>query len=160
MTNEKKHVISPDLIPITLDKKNTGAVGYFNIWVGIGIIIATFSVGGEAARYCNLQQIIIGALLGTAILGVLFCISSDIGVEHGIAFPTYVGTVLGLKGTALPNALRTIYGPIWFGIQSYFGATAINQIVLTLSGYDNWKLWFIVFVIVQVINTACGFKAM
>lgn len=49
--------ISPDLLPVTLSGKTSGTLGYFNVWIGIGIIIATFAVGGEAAYYCNLKQI-------------------------------------------------------------------------------------------------------
>ena len=41
--------ISRDLLPVTLAEKNAGTLGYFNVWIGIGIIIATFAVGGEAA---------------------------------------------------------------------------------------------------------------
>lgn len=156
----KSPKISPELLPVTFSGKNAGTVGYFNVWIGIGIIIATFAVGGEAAYYCNLKQIAFAAVFGTFILGCFFCISSDIGVEHGLSFPVYVTAILGKRGTALPNALRTIYGPIWFGVQSYFGATAINQIVIIFTGYDNWMLWFLIFVVVQVINTACGFSAM
>lgn len=156
----KKNTISKDLIPVSFANKNTGTLGYFNVWIGIGIIIATFAIGGEAAAYCSLEQIIAASLLGTLVLGILFCFTGDIGTEHGVSFPTYVGALLGLRGTAIPNFLRTIYGPIWFGVQSYFGATAINQIVYTFSGYSNWMVWFIVFIIVQVVNTACGFKAM
>lgn len=152
--------ISRDLLPVTLAEKNAGTLGYFNVWIGIGIIIATFAVGGEAAYYCNLKQIAVAAVIGTFFLGCFFCISSDIGVEHGISFPIYVAAILGKRGTILPNVLRSIYGPIWFGVQSYFGAMAINQIVVIFTGYDNWKLWFIIFVIVQVVNTACGFGAM
>ena len=152
--------ISRDLLPVTLAEKNAGTLGYFNVWIGIGIIIATFAVGGEAAYYCNLKQIAVAAVIGTFFLGCFFCISSDIGVEHGISFPIYVAAILGKRGTILPNVLRSIYGPIWFGVQSYFGAMTINQIVVIFTGYDNWKLWFIIFVIVQVVNTACGFGAM
>lgn len=159
-TETKATKISPDLLPVTLSGKNAGALGYFNIWIGIGIIIATFAVGGEAAYYCNLKQIAFAAVIGTFFLGCFFCVSSDIGVEHGLSFPVYVAAILGKRGTIIPNLLRSIYGPIWFGVQSYFGAMAINQIVAIFTGYDNWKLWFVIFVVVQVINTACGFSAM
>lgn len=159
-SEEKQVKISPDLLPVTLSGKTAGTIGYFNVWIGIGIIIATFAVGGEAAYYCNLTQIALAAVFGTFVLGCFFCVSSDIGTEHGLSFPVYVSAILGKRGTMLPNALRTIYGPIWFGVQSYFGATAINQIVVIFTGYDNWKLWFIIFVAVQIINTACGFGAM
>ncbi len=158
--NKKVRQISPDLIPVTNENKKTGALGFFNVWIGIGVIIATFAIGGEAAAYCNLQQIIVGALLGTMFLGLLYIVTGDIGVEHGVSFPTYVAALLGQKGTILPNLLRTIYGPIWFGVQSYFGATAINQIIYMFTGFDNWIIWFVVFVLVQMINTAYGFKAM
>lgn len=160
--NTSKNVkqISKDLIPVTTKMKNTGTLGFFNVWIGIGIIIATFAIGGEAAQYCSLQQIIVASVLGTMLLGILYIFTGDIGVEHGVSFPTYVNATLGHKGTVIPNALRTVYGPIWFGIQSYFGATAINQILNVFFGFDNWLVCFVLFVIVQVINTACGFKAM
>ena len=114
---EKKQTtkISPDLLPVTLSGKTAGTIGYFNVWIGIGIIIATFAVGGEAAYYCNLKQIAFAAIFGTFVLGCFFCISSDIGTEHGLSFPVYVTAILGKRGTMLPNALRTIM-PYWMGV--------------------------------------------
>ena len=55
---------------------------------------------------------------------------------------------------------RGQYTPIWFGVQSYFGATAINQIVVIFTGYDNWPYGLLYSSLFRVINTACGFSAM
>src|SRR5699024_8413361 len=50
-------------------------------------------------------------------------------------------------------------GTFWFGIQTYFGALAINYIVLNFTGFDNWFLWYLIFAAVQIFNTALGFKS-
>ena len=39
------------------------------------------------------------------------------------------------------------------------GALAINYFTLALFGVDNWFLWFIIFAIVQVLNTMLGIEA-
>ena len=71
--NKKKAAkISSDLLPVTLSGKNTGGLGYFNVWIGIGIIIATFAVGGEAAYYCNLKQIALAAIVEMCIRDSIF----------------------------------------------------------------------------------------
>lgn len=152
--------ISKDLIPTTQKDRKTGSFGYFNIWIGLAIIIASFSVGGEAVYEVNLQQTIIASFLGCMLLGIVITLVGDVGMEHGIAFPTYCRAVLGDKGLWILNVIRIIFGIIWFGIQTYYGALAINVIVAEFVGFDNWMIWFIVFAAVQVINTAMGFKSM
>lgn len=154
-----KKLVSKDLIPTIQSNRKTGIIGYFNIWIGLAIILATFAVGGEVVYQANLQQIIIASLLGCMILGVIITLIGDIGIEHGIPFPTYCRAVFGEKGVSLINVIRIGFAGLWFGIQTYFGATAINVIIKTFVGFDNWFVWFIVFAAVQVINTAFGFKS-
>jgi len=151
--------ISKDLIPTTQAQRKTGVLGYLNIWIGLAIILATFAVGGEVIYQANLQQVIVASIAGCLILGVVITLVGDIGMEHGIAFPTYCRAVLGQKGVTLINVIRIIFAGLWFGIQTYFGAVAINVIIRAFIGYDNWFLWFVVFAIAQVINTALGFKS-
>lgn len=154
-----KKQISKDLIPTTQADRKTKGLGYFNIWIGIAIILATFAVGGEAVYLVSLEQIIFASLAGCMILGVIITLVGDIGMEHGIAFNTYCRAVMGVKGIIFIDIVRIFFAGLWFGIQTYFGATAINIIVREFFGFDNWLIWFIVFAIVQAVNTAFGFKS-
>ena len=36
---------------------------------------------------------------------------------------------------------------------------ALSGIVEYLTGFDNWALWYVIFAVVQIINTALGIKA-
>ena len=159
MGSKNNTMITQDLIPKRISDRRTGHLGYFNIWVGLAVILATFSVGGEGVYLVNMSQLIIGSIIGCLILGVLNTLGGDIGTEHGISYPTYMRAIFGSKGMIIMNVLRTFYGALWYGIQTYYGAIAINIIVRHATGFDNWMLWFWVFSAAQVINTACGFKA-
>lgn len=58
-----------------------------------------------------------------------------------------------------PSLSKGIVACIWFGIQTYLGATAINYIIASITGFDNWFVWYLVFAAVQVFQTALGIKA-
>ncbi len=156
---KENKMISKDLIPRVFKQKKTGHFGYFNIWVGLAVILATFEVGGEAIVQINLEQTIIAGIVGCLALSVLITFGGDIGTEHGISYPTYMRVIFGEYGMTVMNVVRVFYGAMWFGIQTYYGAIAINIIVRTWTGYDNWMLWFWVFLLFQAVNTACGFSA-
>jgi NCS1 family nucleobase:cation symporter-1 len=48
---------------------------------------------------------------------------------------------------------------MWFGVNTYFGSTAMNGILSILFGFDNWFVCFLIFAAVQLINTALGIKS-
>lgn len=152
-------LLSKDNIPITHASRNVGMLGYFFVWVGMAVIIATFAVGGDGVSMMSLGWVLLACFLANLLLGFFITLTGDIGVEHGITFPVYMRAPFGLFGSYVPTLLRAIIGAFWFGIQTYFGALAINYIVMYFSGYDNWLLWYIIFAVIQVLNTAFGFKA-
>jgi NCS1 family nucleobase:cation symporter-1 len=158
-TTQTQGKISKDLIPVAFRDRKTGGGGYFNLWIGLSVIIATFAVGGEGIVQMPLGYVLLACLIGNILLGGFVSITGDIGIEHGISFPVYIKTLFGTKGIIVPSIIRAIYGAIWFGIQTYFGAIAINVIVRSLTGTGNWLIWYILFAVVQVVNTAMGFKA-
>ena len=59
----------------------------------------------------------------------------------------------------IPSVVRGLAASMWFGINSYFGATAINGILNILFGFDNWFICYMLFAIVQLVITAIGIKA-
>lgn len=48
---------------------------------------------------------------------------------------------------------------MWFGIQTYLGALALNGIGQYFLGLDNWFVWYVEFGVVQMANTAIGIKS-
>ncbi|QOR64639.1 cytosine permease [Cytobacillus suaedae] len=150
---------SPDLLPISHGNRKISAFGFSVIWVGMAVVLAAFAIGGSGIQTLPLGWVIAGTLLGSVLIGIFMTIIGDIGVEHGLSFPVYMRAPFGTIGTHIPSLVRGITASCWFGINTYFGATAMNAILATLFGFDNWFVCFILFATVQLVNTALGIKA-
>lgn len=125
----------------------------------MAILLATFDIGASGIQGISLPWVVLATLIGCIAIGAFITIIGDIGVEHGISFPVYMRAPFGTVGTHIPSLTRAVTASFWFGINTYFGATAINAILHTMfAGFDNWLLCYLVFALVQLINTASGIK--
>ncbi|NEE03731.1 NCS1 family transporter [Phytoactinopolyspora halotolerans] len=156
---EPNHLLEESILPVTLAGRQFGTLGFVYIWVGMAVIIATFSLGATGVSGLPLGTVVATILLANLVLAVVMTLTADIGTEHGLSFAVYLRAPFGTVGTHLPAISRGIVAAIWFGIQTYLGALAINGIVEYFTGFSSWPLWYAVFAVVQVVNTALGIKA-
>lgn len=155
---DSSYLKSPDLLPIGHKDRKIGVVGFFAMWVGMAILLATFDIGASGIQNISLGWVVFATLIGCVAIGAFISIIGDIGVEHGLSFPVYMRAPFGTVGTHIPSVTRAVTASFWFGINTYFGATAINAILFTMNGFDNMLLCYIVFALFQLINTASGIK--
>ncbi|TCP27097.1 NCS1 family nucleobase:cation symporter-1 [Scopulibacillus darangshiensis] len=158
---EKKsydYLKSPDLLPVSHDKKTISTLGFSSMWVGMAILLATFAIGAAGVQTLPLGWVVAATIIGSLAIGVFITIIGDIGIEHGLSFPVYMRAPFGIIGTHIPSVIRAIAASFWFGINTYFGATAVNAILNTLTGFDHWLICYMIFALVQLINTASGIK--
>jgi nucleobase:cation symporter-1, NCS1 family len=159
MSKKGSYLKSPDLLPISHGDRKISPLGFSIIWIGMAIVLAAFAIGGAGIQTLPLGWVIVATLIGSVAIGIFMTIIGDIGVEHGLSFPVYMRAPFGTIGTHIPSIVRGVAASCWFGINTYFGATAINGILNLLWGYDNWFLCFVLFAVVQLVNTALGIKA-
>jgi nucleobase:cation symporter-1, NCS1 family len=159
MKKSSSYLKSPDLLPISHSEKNIGSLGFSLIWVGMAVVLAAFAIGGAGVQSLPLGWVIVATIIGSVAIGIFMTIIGDIGIEHGLSFPVYMRAPFGTIGTHLPSIVRGVAASCWFGINTYFGATAMNGILHVLFGFDNWFICFILFAAVQLVNTALGMKA-
>lgn len=153
-------LIEESLLPTTLSQRSIGMWGYAWIFVGIAVIIATYSLGATGIQGgMDLTTVILTILAANIVIGALMTLTADIGTEHGLSFAVYLRAPFGIRGTHLPSLSRGLVASMWFGIQTYLGALAINGIGEYFLGFSNWFLWYLGFAAVQVINTAYGIRA-
>ncbi|ANG64144.1 nitrate reductase [Marinobacterium aestuarii] len=155
----KSHLLEKSILPVRFDQRTIGFFGFIAMWVGMAVIIATFQLGAGGVSGLPLSTVIITILLANMALGIVMTLTADIGTEHGLSFAVYLRAPFGVFGTHLPAVSRGIVAALWFGIQTYLGALALNGIVEYLTGFNNWFVWYAAFAIVQVINTAMGIRA-
>ncbi|HEY4622422.1 MAG TPA: NCS1 family transporter [Solibacillus sp.] len=150
---------SPDLLPIKYENRSIGMVGFGVIWVGMAIVLAAFAIGAGGIINLSMPLLILATLVGSILIGIFMVIIGDIGVEHGLSFPVYMRAPFGTIGTHFPSFARAFTASCWFGINTYFGAAAINGILNILVGFDNWFVCFIIFAGLQLLNVSLGIKS-
>ena len=148
-----------ELLPSSLEERNVSLGGYFAMWIGMAVIIATYALGGSGIESISLGWLIFACLIANVICGIFITLSGDIGVEHGVPFPLYLRVTFGPVGSALPSLIRGLLACCWTGIQTYYGATALSFIVAYFTGFDNWFVCYVVFLAAQIINAMFGVDA-
>ncbi|MCP1158419.1 MULTISPECIES: NCS1 family transporter [Bacillaceae] len=156
---KRSHLKSPDLYPIQQKDRNITSLGYSFMWVGMVVVLATFAIGGSGVMSLPLPLVIIATVIGCLGIGLFISLIADIGIEHGLSFPVYMRAPFGTIGTHIPSITRGVTASMWFGINTYFGATAMNGIIDILFGFNNWFICFLIFAAAQLINTSLGIKA-
>jgi nucleobase:cation symporter-1, NCS1 family len=156
---KKSHLKSPDLLPIQQKDRTITKLGYSFMWVGMVVVLATFAIGGAGVVSLSLPWVILATVIGSLAIGFFISLIADIGIEHGLSFPVYMRAPFGTIGTHIPSITRGVAASMWFGINTYFGATAMNGILNILFGFDNWFVCFLIFAVVQLVNTALGIKS-
>lgn len=155
----RHNLLEPAILPIKRQQRSIGTWGFTWIWIGIAFMIATFQLGATGVAGMPLIQVVLVILLANFVLALLMTLTADIGTEHGLSFAVYLRAPFGIYGTHIPSLFRGVIAAVWFGIQTYLGALALNGIIEYLTGFDNWPLWYVIFAVVQIINTAMGIKA-
>lgn len=148
-----------DIMPKTDDDRTISSFGFFLISVGLYVQLVSFIAGAQVYPALSPFQIVLSVILGNLAVWVLLVLTGDIGVKHGIPFAVYVRAPFGYLGAHIPALVRALPAVFWFGFQTWLGATALNIILETLTGYSNLILIIIAFGIFQIINTALGINA-
>nr|WP_299244940.1 NCS1 family transporter [uncultured Halomonas sp.] len=155
----RNKLLEQSILPVAINQKPISALGFVWIWIGIAVMIATFQLGANGVTGLPLAQVVTVIFIANMVLALLMMLTADIGTEHGLSFAVYLRAPFGVFGTHLPSVFRGVVAAIWFGILTYLGALALNGIVEYFIGYSNWPLWYAVFALVQMANTALGIKA-
>ncbi len=159
-SSERMSLIDESILPTRAVQRPIGWLGYCWIWVGIAVMIATFALGaGGVEGGVKLSTVIVTIALANLGLGAFMLLTADIGTEHGLAFAVYLRAPFGVSGTHFPAVSRGIVAAMWFGIQTYLGALALNGIGEYFLGYSGWFVWYVLFAVVQVANTMLGIKS-
>jgi NCS1 family nucleobase:cation symporter-1 len=160
MKRVSHYLKSSDLLPILHSERKISTLGFSFMWVGMAVVLATFAIGGAGVGSVSLGWVIFATLIGTAAIGLFITLIGDIGIEHGLSFPVYMRAPFGTIGTHIPSVTRGVAASFWFGINTFFGSLAINGILNVLFGFDNWFACYLIFAVVQVVNTSLGIKAL
>ncbi len=132
------------LAALAADQRRWGWFEIFNIWANdiqslFGYtLVASLFIGYGVTGWTAFAGLI------TAGLMVMFLVnlSGRAGVDYGIPYPVLVRVSMGTQGAKLPAILRAVVAVFWFGVQTYFASTALNLLLVTLTGLSGGESYF------------------
>lgn len=159
---EGKMVLSPsrlarkEIVPVNSQDRDLRWLSFTAIWFTMTAQMGVFALGASLAEAMPTGQAMLAILTGNLVMIVVLVLIGDIGIEHGINFAGYLRVPFGLRGSYLPLALRGLAGIAWFGIQTYLGATAIEEVSSEYFGFSAMPVWYIAFGAIQIAIVAAG----
>ena len=147
------------LEPISKNERTMGLLHYIPVWWSSLIIVQAFAVAFFAVYphgNLNLLQAGIAIGIGSLIVTAAFIANGFPGYEKGIPFVVQTRSAFGPKGSVIPNYLRIIPAIGWLGIGNWIGALAIETITSTLWGFGNVWVYFVLFLLLNLLLALNG----
>lgn len=145
-----------DSITVKPEERVLGTGDFIWLWFGMTAQMGVFLLGASFVGRISYVQAMLAILLANLVVAGVLVLNGDVGVKYGLKFSVYLQAPFGYLGSHIPTFMRSLTGIFWFGIQTYYGALAIDVATEYLWGYSNWFLWYIVFAVMQIAITAGG----
>ena len=128
---------NPDLAPVTPERRTWRTYNYAALWVSMSVNILTYMLaGGFIQGGMNWKQAVLTVLIGNTIVLAPMLLNSHPGARYGVPFPVLARASFGVLGANVAAVLRAMVACGWFGIQSWIGGEAINNLLKTV-----WPAW-------------------
>ncbi|WP_080875322.1 NCS1 family transporter [Oceanobacillus timonensis] len=153
------------LQPLGPEDREMGTFGYSALWIGDGVNMGNMTLGASVivagSATLNIWQTFTAAIIAIGIISLMFALNDRAGYRTGIPYVTQLKMSFGEKGTLVSSLLRAVPAVIWYGIQSWIGGTALNEIFIIISNgaLDNVALGFIILLAIQILLSMKGFKS-
>lgn len=155
--------IDESLLPKKPEDRKLNPWNYMSMWLGDGVNLGNMTLGASlvvaGTAMMNLYQTLTAAFIAIAIISVIFSLNDTFGYRTGVPYVMQLRMSFGAKGSIISSLLRGIPAIVWYGFQSWIGATALNEILKIVAGIDQQFLCFVIIQVVQIILSVFGFKA-
>ncbi|KAM0801087.1 permease for cytosine/purines, uracil, thiamine, allantoin-domain-containing protein [Usnea florida] len=131
---------NPDLDPVPKHQKKWEWYHVGGFWIAEGFSAAQIqTASASVALGLNPGTALIAYLIGNILVMMACCGSGYIGSKYSINFPVFSRASFGLRGSYLPIVIRAVVAPIWYGIQAYVGALAVQAMIEAIwPSFVNW----------------------
>jgi len=163
MSSSGKTIKLEELMPISDERRSIPLWSYIPTWWAAMIVVMIFAVGFFALHPygpVNVKQAIVALALASVFCGVLFALNAYPGYKKGIPYSVQVRSSFGVKGGKIATVIRSLPAICWLGIATWAGGLALNVISETLFGFGNKWVYFIVFLIINVLLAVRGITMM
>ena len=152
--------LDTSLLPKPESERKLGRFAYMSLWLGDGVNLGNMTLGSSlvvaGVAMMNIYQTFVAAAIAIGIISLIFALNDHVGYRHGVPYVVQLRMSFGVKGSVISSLLRGIPALVWYGFQSWIGATALNEITKIVLGVDQP---FVMFIILQIVLSIYGFHA-
>jgi len=142
--------------PVPVEARRLGFADTFVLWADLGVSFLVMVVGMFLVPGLSLLQalaaILVGAILGNALLGLIATVGADTGVPTMVLFRP----VLGLRGSYVPTVLNVLQLLGWATFEVIVMAQAASLLSARLLGYGGYLGWVVVFAALMTLMALAG----
>ena len=171
MTNHTKQsssvslTIDNSLLPKDNKDRTMNCFTYAFMWIGDGMNLGNMTLGASlvvaGVVTMNILQTFVATFIAILIITTIFVFNDRLGYRTGIPYVVQLRMSFGIKGAIISSLLRGIPAIVWYGFQSWIGATALNEIIKILSNgeFNQVFVCFLILQFFQIILSLYGFHA-
>ena len=171
MTNHTKQsssvslTIDNSLLPKDNKDRTMNCFTYAFMWIGDGMNLGNMTLGSSlvvaGVATMNILQTFVATFIAILIITTIFVFNDRLGYRTGIPYVVQLRMSFGIKGAIISSLLRGIPAIVWYGFQSWIGATALNEIIKILSNgeFNQVFVCFLILQFFQIILSLYGFHA-
>ena len=148
-----------DILPCPYDKRTVTPNKLIAIWFAMAIEVTIFMSAAQLYQMIPAWEVLLACLVGHLLLFIILFFTQDIGIKYGIPFAVSLIPSFGSAVAIIIPYFRDVPAMFWFGFQTWVAASAMNEIIHVGFGYDNLTLWIIIVVLIQILHTTLGIKA-
>ena len=136
VTNRDKRLYNSDLAPTKDKSKNWGWFEIFNVWANDVQSLFGYTLAASLfiASGLNGWSVFLALILAGFFIMWLVNLSGKPSVKHGIPFPVFVRSSMGVFGANFPAMARGLVAMFWYGAQTYAASTAVALLLTAITG--------------------------
>ena len=136
VSNRDKRLYNSDLAPTSPSEKKWGWFEIFNVWANDVQSLFGYTLAASLflASGLNGWAVFLALILAGFFIMWLVNLSGKPSVKHGIPFPVFVRSSMGVFGANFPAMARGLVAMFWYGAQTYAASTAVALLISGITG--------------------------
>ena len=127
-----ERLYNEDLAPAK--ERRWGSYSIFALWMSDVHNLGNYTfAAGLFVIGLSAWEVLVSLLLGFTVIFIGMNWMGYAGQRTGIPFPVFSRISFGVWGANIPALIRAVIAILWYGIQTYLAALAINVLLLTLA---------------------------
>ncbi|MET4695335.1 NCS1 family nucleobase:cation symporter-1 [Endozoicomonas lisbonensis] len=143
LKNVDPGLYNEDLAPLESKNRTWGSFEIFNVWANDVQSLFGYTLAASLFISYGLNGwAVMAAIILAAIVIMYLCnLAGQPSVKYGIPSPVLARVSMGVKGANFPALTRGVVAMFWYGVQTYFAATAVTLLLGSLFNVQSTQTY-------------------